>query len=306
MQLLVTVVFVLASSSGGSHALSSSSISSYSRSNDALLSRLQTIQTKRLRSIGRIPGTAMPPDWAASGAKLGFALEVEFTDEKCQYEMSKERLLRGDVMMGNNLMLVEPLNEPSFISSNGREIVKVLPGAYGCQMQEIESRRYAFRFFLDFPEGAKRNDVILPAERLYFLSSCWLIGDDESVLDRARRRREDVDKSIQQISRDIDDIERQQKQSSPSPMGDFFQKISLFRQSVELVERRDKLQAQLDELDQKYPLDRGKVIRGPNNIIFAKEGYIAVKRLRGAMGTREQYHWVGTFTYDEFFEDEEE
>ena len=89
-------------------------------------------------------------------------------------------------------------------------------------------------------------------------------------------------------------------------MGGLFQKISMFRQSVELVDRRDKLQAQLDELSQKYPLDNGKVIRGPHNIIFAKEGYVAVKRLRGAMGTREQYHWVGTFTYDDFFEDYEE
>jgi hypothetical protein len=167
----------------------------------------------------------MPPEWAASGAKLGLALEVEFTNEKCQYEMSKERLLRGDVMMGNTLMLVEPLNEPSFISSNGIEIVKVLPGAYGCQMQEIESRRYAFRFFFDFPEGAQRNDVILPAERLYFLSSCWLVEDDETALDRARRRREVIEKSLQEITRDIDDLERQQQNSSSS-MGGFFQKIS--------------------------------------------------------------------------------
>jgi len=45
-------------------------------------------------------------------------------------------------------------------------------------------------------------------------------------------------------------------------------------------------------------------MRGPNDIMFAKEGVIAVKRLRGAMGTREQYHWIGTFTYNEFFEDE--
>ena len=129
----------------------------------------------------------MPPEWAASGAKLGLAVEVVFTNEKCQYEMSKERLLRGDIMMGNSFMTVEPLNEPSFISSNGLQMVKVLPGAYGCQMQDIESRRYAFRFFLDFPEGAKRNDVVLPAERLYFLSTCWLVNDnDESVLDSAR------------------------------------------------------------------------------------------------------------------------
>jgi len=302
MQSILTLLLFAVS---GAHALSSLSSSSYSRSNDALLSRLQTIQTKLLLSIGRIPGTAMPSEWAASGAKLGLALEVEFTNEKCQYEMSKERLLRGDVMMGNNFMLVEPLNEPSFISSNGVEMVKVLPGAYGCQMQEIESRRYAFRFFLDFPEGAQRNDVILPAERLYFLSSCWLIDDDGSTLDRARRRREGLDNSLQQISRVIDDLERQQQNSSSS-MGGFFQKISMFRQSVELIERRDKLRAQLDELDQKYPLDSRRIIRGPNNIMFAKEGYIAVKRLRGAMGTREQYHWVGTFTYDEFFEDEED
>lgn len=148
----------------------------------------------------------MPPDWAASGAKLGLVLEVEFTNEKCQYEMSKERLLRGDIMMGNNLMTVEPLNEPSFISSIGRETVKVLPGAYGCQLQEIESRRYAFRFFLDFPGGAKRNDVILPAERLYFLSSCWLVDEEDFVLDRARRRRDDLEKSIQNIERDIEEI----------------------------------------------------------------------------------------------------
>ena len=88
-------------------------------------------------------------------------------------------------------------------------------------------------------------------------------------------------------------------------LGGFFQKISTFRQAMDLVERRSKLREQLDELEQKYPLDLNKIINGPNNIIFAKEGYIAVKRLRGVMGTREQYHWVGTFTYDEFFEDEE-
>ena len=62
-------------------------------SNAELLSNLQTIQAELLISIGRVPGTAMPPEWAASGAKLGFTLEVEFT-KQAEYEMSKERLLR--------------------------------------------------------------------------------------------------------------------------------------------------------------------------------------------------------------------
>mmetsp|Transcript_1128 Transcript_1128/g.2053 ORF Transcript_1128/g.2053 Transcript_1128/m.2053 type:complete len:251 (+) Transcript_1128:29-781(+) len=235
------------------------------------------------------------PEWAASGAKLGFALEVEFTNERCDYEMSKESLLRGDALMGNTLMSVEPLNEPSFVSSNGIETVKVLPGAYGCQIQGIESRQYAFRFFLDFPEGAKRNDVSLPAERIYFISSCWL-ADDEAVIGRARKRRDEIVKSLEQIKLDIEEI--QQKSSG------FFERAMAFRQSFDLVERRGNFVAQLEELEQKYPLDPAKIIHGPNDIIFAKEGAIAVKRLRGTMGTREQYHWVGTFSFNEFFEDE--
>jgi len=102
-------------------------------SNISLLSQLQTIQAESLLSIGRVPGTAMPPEWAASGAKLAFPLEVEFTDNPPdEYEMSKERLLRGDSLMGSNLMSVEVLNEPSFVSTNGREVIKVLDGAYGC------------------------------------------------------------------------------------------------------------------------------------------------------------------------------
>ena len=48
-------------------------------SNVSLLSQLQTIQAELLISIGRVPGTAMPPEWASSGAKLAFPLEVEFT-----------------------------------------------------------------------------------------------------------------------------------------------------------------------------------------------------------------------------------
>ena len=67
-----------------------------------------------------------------------------------------------------------------------------------------------------------------------------------------------------------------------------------------------KFVSQLEELEQKYPLDSSKIIHGPNNIIFSKEGFVAVKRLRGTLGTREQYHWVGTFSFNEFFEGDED
>lgn len=48
--------------------------------------------------------------------------------------------------------------------------ITVSPGAFSCQIQEPQTEQYSFRFFLDFPEGAIRNDVVLPAERIYFVS----------------------------------------------------------------------------------------------------------------------------------------
>mmetsp|Transcript_32348 Transcript_32348/g.65822 ORF Transcript_32348/g.65822 Transcript_32348/m.65822 type:complete len:303 (-) Transcript_32348:212-1120(-) len=262
-----------------------------------LLTRLQDIQCELALSIGRIPGTAMPSEWAASGAKLGLTLELEFSNEPADYEMNKERLLKGDALMGSKLYTTYPLNEPTFVSNKGTEIVKVLPGAYGCQIQQVQSQQYALRFFMDCPDGATRNDVELPAERIYFLSSCWNV-EDESVLTRAVKRQKEMEESIQQITQQLDIIEKEQQDNN------LFQKALKFRESVDLVEKRGKLKVQLQELEQAYPLQSGSVMRGPNDIMFAKEGVIAVKRLRGAMGTREQYHWIGTFTYNEFFEDE--
>lgn len=261
---------------------------------EALVSRIQTAQCELLMSVGRIPGTAMPPEWAASGARLGLPLEVEFTDEPCaDYEMTKERLL-GDGRP--TFRSVEPLNVPTFISKKGQETVKVTPGAYGCELQQIEAEQYKFRFFLDFPEGAVRNDVELPAERIYFLTSCWI--ENERSIERAKRRKGELEKSLKQCNEDL-------VQLSKDSTG-FFQKAMSFRENVLLVERRAALETQLEELEQTYPLQTDKIIRGPNGVLFVKEGIIAVKRFRGTMGTREQYHWVGTFSISEFFEDEYE
>jgi len=47
---------------------------------DSVMARIKTAQCALQVNVGRIPGTAMPKDWAASGARLGFLLEVEFCD----------------------------------------------------------------------------------------------------------------------------------------------------------------------------------------------------------------------------------
>lgn len=268
---------------------------------NTLMGRLEGTQAELLVSVGRIPGTAMPPSWAESGARLAFPLEVEFTDETAEYEMTKERLLKGDALMGTRLLTVEALNEPQFISTNGIQNIAVENGAYGCSLQSVESRQFALRFFMDFPEGAKRNDVELPAERIYFLTSCWLSPDDDGVL-RARKRKKELTQEIELTEARIDKINSQELESNP--IGNAIQRAFNLRHLTVLVERRNNLVRQLEEVEQTYPVDPARVIQGPQGVIYAKEGVIAVKRLKGAMGTREQYWWIGKFTVNQFFEDE--
>ena len=87
---------------------------------------------------------------------------------------------------------------------------------------------------------------------------------------------------------------------SENILGSIVQSAFQLRGEIILVERRKKLQSKLDELNRRYPLDTTNVIEGPNGITFAREGVVAVKRSRGPMGSRKQYHWVGTFRYNEF------
>jgi hypothetical protein len=87
------------------------------------------------------------PEWAASGAKLGLALDVRFLANECSYEMNQETLLGG---VSPSFLDVVPLNEPTFVSANGLEKVKVAHGVFSCQIQAPETQQYNLNFFMDF------------------------------------------------------------------------------------------------------------------------------------------------------------
>ena len=140
--------------------------SSHALGTDAVMNRIKTAQCALQVNVGRIPGTAMPKEWAASGARLGFSLEVEFCDElPSDYQMTKERLLLGRSQgpaggqQPAKLRSVEPLNEPTFISTSGQQVIKVTEGAYSCELQNLQSQQYGFRFFLG--ETSVLNGTIL-------------------------------------------------------------------------------------------------------------------------------------------------
>jgi hypothetical protein len=258
----------------------------------SLLQRIENTQATLAVEVGRIPGTAMPPEWAASGAKLGFTLEVGFTDNAAEQMITRD-MLAGDAMMGNKPQTIIPLQPPSFISLTGSEVIDVKPGVYGCQIQNRDSEQYALRWYLDFPNGAKRNDVELPAERIYFLSRCWLpSSNDEGMLalENARKEKKQLLSTMELTDARLNKI----RNSPPAGnlLGDVVQNAFNFRHIVKLIERKKRLQSQLNELERAYPLDSDKIINGPNDVSYAKDGVIAVKR-------SSKYLWVGRFKFTE-------
>ena len=115
------------------------------------------------------------------------------------------------------------------------------------------------------------------------MTACW--NEDDNLIKRSKGLREETLATLEQVGIELDGIGK-------STIGT---RASGFRNYLALLERRRKLVAQLDMLEDAFPPE-DRTIEGPNNITILREGVIAVKRLRGR---QEAYHWVGTFMFQD-------
>lgn len=184
--------------------------------------------------VGLLPGTAMPeryPGWAASGGRLGFDVDLEFTANKSPAETLAGR--------GDAIYQLSVLRRPSFVSERGLQEVDLgETGGWYIQRPEdtVEDSEGnpvdpggTLRFWLDCSGGAVRNDVeIFPGSRLLFSAGVWdnptgaerLDGDYRAVLaeletaaDAARGQREGAAKKnmweeLRSLQRGAQDAER--------------------------------------------------------------------------------------------------
>ena len=130
-------------------------------------------------SVGREPGTWMDKDWAASGARLMLPLTLQFTDEDMDLGIPGEQALGGRFCQ----RVTCEGGGGSFVGPKGTVDVPVEGGGWTTSRtsRRGESR---IRFFLDFPEGASRNDVDIPKGRVFFSSACF---DDGSKDDSGKQ-----------------------------------------------------------------------------------------------------------------------
>jgi hypothetical protein len=283
-----------------------------SSSANSILSRFQNVQCQLFMTVDR---TAPPPSTLSSaandinftpiatGSKLGLPLDIQFTSNPVDEEMNNESLLLGTTppppipstsSSSSSFLSVEPITTPKYVTLTGQKSVHINPGAYACELSHPSTKQYFFRFFLDFPTVVTRNDATIPAERIYFMSSCW--KSEDNMIHKARQWKEVILTSLTKLTTQIEQMENNHTVGLVA-------RTTSFPKYIELLKQRKQMRQQLEMLEDGFPLDR-PLIDGPNDTVFLKEGVIAVKRVygggsgRGKIQTR--YHWIGTFSFKDF------
>lgn len=113
-------------------------------------------------NVGREQGTWMPKEWGESGARLSLPLPIIFSDEAIDLGFP------GEEALGGRYARRLRCGEGRFIGARGETIVRVDGGAWTASPMSGTSGQFKLRFFLDFPEGAERNDVSIPSGRVFF------------------------------------------------------------------------------------------------------------------------------------------
>ena len=120
------------------------------------------------------------------------------------------------------------------------------------------------------------------------MTAFW--NEDDNLIQKADGWKDDITESLEKINAELNDMEQH-------PIGSL-QKMG-FRKYFLLTEKRKKLAAQIEMLEETFP-PKDRLVKGPSNMSFLKEGVIAVKRCQGK---KEEYHWVGTFEFNKVWRD---
>jgi len=259
--------------------------------------------------IGREPGTYMPEEWGASGARLGLPVEVLIESESIP--TGNER----DFVGGNKCYQLAVLEDATFVSKQGEETVRF--GDTGGW--KIATRRTGkagdaavLRLWLDLVDSATRNDVRLDAgERLYCTANCWR----ESELEVGRKR-------IQPLVQAYEEAQERIDQRLPHETGDrrldgtnLADTVLAYADMAVLVKQRDDRLQELRDAELKLPSPQVKLSTsgrwpGTTEELVVAPGKVVVQR-RNPFGV-EEFYIVGTWTASplegvaEYYDDEEE
>lgn len=239
----------------------------------------------------------MPENWAASGGRLPFSIDVEVESDYSQQRDAEENF------MGKGALLLTVLEDASFVSNEGEQVIGISEGGgWKLQMPKQKGNAGTLRLWVDLernPElggglSAVRNDVTLPAERLYFMTKCWREADFEigrkkmkPFEDAAKLAQERLD---QELSHETGDRRLDGTNLADTAMGSI--------NMANLVRLRDEKVQELREASETLPRNADKLPLGfwpgtTEKLAICSKGTVAVKRKKFF---REEFHVLGRWT----------
>ncbi|KAJ1447518.1 hypothetical protein M885DRAFT_591333 [Pelagophyceae sp. CCMP2097] len=232
-------------------------------------------------NVGREGGTWMPAEWAASGARLLLKVAVEF--DAAPYGGAAEPLL------GRSAFSVRPIGVATFVGPKGTTEVPIGCGGWSLQPPKRGERPALLRFFLDFPAGAARNDVTIPAGRVFFSSPAWQQPEIEGGLVYWQSAKDQLAAAAAALV------------AAPDGTPGVFGRAGQFRDKVNLVEARDAALSRFDRIRSLMPEDpraTGRAGSWPgllSNSSFTLGGGGLVVKKRGRLLFGAEYHILGKF-----------
>jgi len=122
------------------------------------------------------------------------------------------------------------------------------------------------------------------------MTACWN-NEDTNWIERARRVKEHHLASLRNINVELAEIMKMMGLKTTT------KSLTKTSRYFNLIDHRNKLLSQINMLEEAFPPE-DRLVKGPNNIVFLREGVIAVKKW--TKDRKEKFHWVGTFTLGEF------
>ena len=167
---------ILSSGSSPAPSLSSPDVSTTGTVEAALVGT----ECRATLDIGREPGTWMDEEWGASGARFLLPVRFRFSPDPVDLGVPGEEALGGRYC--RRLEAVDPY--ASFVTPTGEVRTRVGDGGWAVRPLSgsgggSDEGAAGLRFFLDFPDGATKNDLsVAPGTRVFFSGACFAPGAD--------------------------------------------------------------------------------------------------------------------------------
>lgn len=230
-------------------------------------------------NVGREKGSWMPDEWAKSGARLALGVECAFTDD--QFFGSPEPLV------GRTSFSVRPVGEaPTFVGVGGTTAVRVESGGWAVMPPEPGKRPATLRFWLEFPEAATRNDVELPAGRVFGTAPVWQEAELSYAAAELEAAEADLAAAVAALASHAEDF-------GETPLNPF-----TFRERVRLVDDTSAAKRRVGRIKEFLPAN--DPVAGPfpglatGSALAIGKGGLVVKRKATLIGA--EYHIIGSFT----------